>query len=60
MAIKRSPYGVQQKASAPAIRISVPAEFKQYRGLNGKLQKVQHDGVLISNEPILVETLSAF
>lgn len=48
------------KAPASAIRISVPGEFKQYRNLDGNLQNVHDDGVLISNKPILVETLSAF
>jgi hypothetical protein len=48
------------KSSPSAIRISVPAEFKQYRDLDGNLQKVQHDGVPISKKPILVETFQAF
>jgi hypothetical protein len=48
------------KLSATASRISVPAEFRQYRDLDGDLQKVPHDGVLISSKPILVETTTVF
>ena len=47
-------------ASAPVSPISVPDEFRQYRDLGGNLQTIPAGTVRISDEPILVETATAF
>jgi hypothetical protein len=38
----------------------VPEEYRQYRDLDGNLQKIVDRSVPISNKPILVETTTAF
>jgi polysaccharide biosynthesis protein PslG len=48
------------KVSTAATHISVPDEFRQYRDLDGNLQRIAADGVAISSKPILVETATAF
>jgi polysaccharide biosynthesis protein PslG len=48
------------KASASAPRVPVPEEYRQYRDLDGNLQKIVDRSVPISNKPILVETTTAF
>jgi hypothetical protein len=48
------------KASVPATSVSVPNDFRQYRDLEGALQRVVDGKVPLSNKPILVETSAAF
>ena len=43
-----------------ASHVSVPDEFRQYRDLDGNLQKVIAGSIAISSTPILVETATAF
>jgi polysaccharide biosynthesis protein PslG len=48
------------KDNTRASRISVPDEYRQYRDLDGNLQKINGGSVPISKKPILVETAIAF
>ena len=48
------------KDSRDASHVSVPDEFRQYRDLDGNLQKVIAGSIAISSTPILVETATAF
>jgi polysaccharide biosynthesis protein PslG len=48
------------KASAHASRMPVSDEYRQYRDLDGNLQKVVDRSVPLSYKPILVETTTAF
>ena len=48
------------EGSAPTPTVSMSAEFRDYRDLDGRLHRIEGTAVPISSVPILVETAAAF